>query len=500
MSKVTTDIYWTGLFILVPLVALAAGHQVLSRRFWATKRPEKTSTTRDADGKELQKIFLRVYLIVMASEWLQGPYTYSLFRDEKGLDEQTVAALYITMYISAAVSAFFTGFMADTFGRRAACLVFCGIHSLASISVKSDAMEILVAGRVLSGIGLNLLWTTFESWMVTEYNARGLDQTSFSLSTMFGIMTKYNCITAILAGVLGHCVVLASGSKTDPFIIGAALDTFAALLMLWTWNENKGTNTAPDPDNALGEGGAITTLEDPRIWVLSFASCCFEGAIFIFTFFWPGALQDAHHKEHPGDAETTPYGVVFATFMAAMALGTLLFGFLTREGMPIATEKRVSHFNATVPTILLGTTLFISALSFLVAALSRTEINAFLAFLLLESCNGVYVPSMAYYRSMVVDDSRRALVYGLMNVPLFVFVVIALHTTSSDGAAHRQIVFLLSALLLVLAAIAVGLGLHIPGFRLGFQRISGRNICDIDFDTVGKDDIAVASPETVSYS
>lgn len=145
---------------------------------------------------------------------------YSLFRDEKALDERTVAALYVTTYISAAVSAFLTGYMADRFGRRAACLVYCGIHSLASVSVKFDAVGILIAGRALGGVGLNLLWTVFESWMVTEYNARALDQSSFPLSAMFGVMTKYNCMTAIIAGVLGHCIVRVLGSKTDPFMVG----------------------------------------------------------------------------------------------------------------------------------------------------------------------------------------------------------------------------------------------------------------------------------------
>lgn len=145
---------------------------------------------------------------------------YSLFRDEKGLDERTVASLYITTYASAAVSAFLTGYLADRLGRRTACLVFCGVHSLASISVKFDAIGVLIAGRVLGGIGLNLLWTVFESWMVTEYNTRDLEESSFPLSSMFGIMTKYNCMTAILAGIIGYCIVLASGSKTDPFLAG----------------------------------------------------------------------------------------------------------------------------------------------------------------------------------------------------------------------------------------------------------------------------------------
>jgi MFS family permease len=146
---------------------------------------------------------------------------YSLFRNEKTLDEKTVATLYISTYVAAAVSAFFTGYLTDRFGRRKACLAFCAIHSLATVSVCFNNLAILILGRVLGGVALTLLWAAFESWMITEYNERGFAQSSLSLSSVFGIMTTSKCITAIFAGVLGHCVVLALGSKTHPFILGA---------------------------------------------------------------------------------------------------------------------------------------------------------------------------------------------------------------------------------------------------------------------------------------
>ncbi|OTA84892.1 hypothetical protein M434DRAFT_82940 [Hypoxylon sp. CO27-5] len=401
------------------------------------------------EAKQFCKTFLRVYLVVMASEWLQGPYVYSLFREEKGLEEREVASLYIATYVSAAFSAFLTGYMADRFGRKTACLVFCGIHSLASSSVKFDAMWILIMGRVLSGIGLNLLWTSFESWMITEYNARALDQSSFPLSSMFSIMTKYNCMTAILAGAVGYCIVLTSGSKSNPFIVGVCLDAVAALLILYTWNENNGVSGIYescggqdgldcDTTDEMPDKQAISTLRDPRIWVLSFASCCFEGVMFIFTFFWPGTLQGAHGTEHSDHDDNTPYGVIFASFMAAMVLGAMIFSFFIRNTNS-ATIERSTTIGAVLPTLLLGSALFLGASSFLIAALFEAEQQLYSAFLLLEFCNGVYVPAMAYNRGMVVDDSSRALTYGLMNIPLFIFVVVALYTTSGNRGESTQL-------------------------------------------------------------
>lgn len=285
------DIYWIGLLILVPTIAFAAGHNLLLKPFRGrrggsgrTNPHEKTrpSDRREDEARKFRRTFLQVYLLVMGSEWLQvsrgrawlclssvlfpfypppappsmvipvalatislqtdgkkGPYMYTLLRDEKGLSESTVALLYTATYASAGATAVVTGWLADRFGRRAACLAFCAIHCLASASVLSDDLRVLVLGRVAGGVAINLLWTAFESWMVAEWNARNLDDGCDDndvdddeeenggpgpglggLAAMFGLMTTANCITAISAGVFSHCVVLALGSKTDPFFFG----------------------------------------------------------------------------------------------------------------------------------------------------------------------------------------------------------------------------------------------------------------------------------------
>lgn len=151
---------------------------------------------------------------------------YTLFRNEKTLDEATVATLYISTYVAAALSALFAGSLADRCGRRRACLAFCGAHSLAAASVCFDGLAVLVVGRVLGGVALALLWTAFESWLVAEYNARGLARSSLSLGSVFGLMTTLKCVTAVVAGVLGHCVVLALGSKVHPFILSVVRGSY----------------------------------------------------------------------------------------------------------------------------------------------------------------------------------------------------------------------------------------------------------------------------------
>ncbi|KAI0592912.1 hypothetical protein F4775DRAFT_587213 [Biscogniauxia sp. FL1348] len=499
------DIYWTAVFALVPLVAIVAGHgaiaKLIFRRSHQTEQKEGRSDD-DRAARKFRRIFLQVYLLVMGSEWLQGPYMYSLFRNEKNFDEGIVALLYICTYASAAVSAFFTGFVADKFGRRAACLVFCGIHSLASLSVCLDRLELLIIGRVLGGIGITLLWTAFESWMVAEYNARGFSQSSsFSLSTMFGLMTTTNCITAVLAGVLGHCLVLALGSKADPFMLGVALDFGAVILILRTWNENRDNITTRKMDILQGQQSeevlqrpgcdrvSTSWLKDGRIWALSFISCFFEGTVFLLMFFWPGTLQEARDLEHPGANETIPYGVTFAAFMAVMALGALLFNTISRS-MDWEYRKEAGGGETPgifTPTRLLAMALLLSASSFLVVAFTRKETYLFAAFMLFEACNGVYVPSMAYHRGVIVSDAARSQIYSVMNIPLFVFVAAALHTTGSTGGENnKQLIFVSCAALLFLAALVATFWLDTEPRPSGFQEISGSDLDDLETKTDGQ--------------
>ncbi|KAI1420518.1 hypothetical protein F5Y12DRAFT_788209 [Xylaria sp. FL1777] len=476
------DIYWIGLLVLIPIVAIVAGHKTilssLRRRTSAEKLepdPHPHPHPLDDDARKFQLTFLRVYLLVIGSEWLQNPFMYSLFRTEKTLDEATVATLYSSTYVAAAVSALFAGHLADRLGRRAACLAFCAVHSLAAVSVCFDQLPVLVLGRVLGGVALTLLWTAFESWLIAEYNARGFaSDSSLSLSAMFGVMTTSKCITAIFAGA-------------------EALDLTAAILMVKTWNENWGISSIVDAD-ADGDKGdkvaeaqehlpsaqAAESLWDSRVWAMSFVTCCFDGTIFLFMFFWPETLQDAHDREHPEQKNTIPHGVIFASFMAIMVLGALSFNLAVAD---TGSNHQGSKRYTLTPTQLLVGVLLCSAVCFLAAAFVREEVGLFISFLLLEVCNGIYVPSVAYHRGTIVADEARARVYSLMNIPLFVFVIIALQTANGNGTSggRWQPVFLICAALLLLAALVTSLYLHV-GNRSpdGFVEIPDRDLGDND--------------------
>ncbi|KAK4196573.1 hypothetical protein QBC40DRAFT_6693 [Triangularia verruculosa] len=480
------NLYWITLFVLLPITVLLMSRSLLvkgTRRFLA-KTKRRTSDTpppsptdsitgeddheraKDKEARAFQIKFLKVYLCAMAADWLQGPYTYPLFRTEFELPEKTVASLYMTTFIAAAISSLFVGFLADKFGRRNACLAFCLIHSLSALSVLSRDLRVLYVGQALGGLGLAMLWTVFESWMVTEWNTRKLGDER--LGTMFGTMTRANCSAAVVGGLIGDLAVEVSKTRKGPFIVGVVIEAVAVVMLLCCWNENYG-QPKDSKEKRKSPRETLKQLGDIKIWALSFISCCWEGTNFIVLFFWPGIIQDAHRRVHGPDAEDVPYGPIFAAFMLAMILGALLFSAImkrkkTRLALPrdlIAARRKTSWLKKafTNPHNLMGIVILIGGACLLQSAYVPIEILVFGGCMVFEFCNGIYVPCVAYHRGIIVNEGNRAGLYGLMKLPHFLFVIIALATAVEDPR-HRQTVFLACFSTLVAASLASIVGLR----------------------------------------
>jgi len=164
--------------------------------------------------------------LIRANPWLS---------DEKGLVEEVVAALFMTGFLAGAVSASCTGKLADRYGRRRACLVFCVIYSLSCLTLLVDDIVTLLIGRVLGGVSTTLMYSVFESWMVTEFNKQFPDEPGSTLSGIFSIMTTLNTMVAITAGVLAEWVTHLTGTEKAPFMTAVAclMLAFAAISSQW---------------------------------------------------------------------------------------------------------------------------------------------------------------------------------------------------------------------------------------------------------------------------
>jgi len=145
-------------------------------------------------------------------------------------------------FLSGGISASFAGAFADRFGRKAACLAYCVTYSLSCVTLLTDNIVILFAGRVLGGISGTLLYSVFESWLVAEYNGLMLDDHSGSiLSGIFSKMTMLNSIVAIIAGVLAEWLGRAIGTAKAPFMASMACLSVAFIMIARNWSENYGS-------------------------------------------------------------------------------------------------------------------------------------------------------------------------------------------------------------------------------------------------------------------
>lgn len=150
--------------------------------------------------------------------------------------------------------------------------------------------------------------------------------------------------------------------------------------------------------------------------------------MYLFVFFWSPALKAARASsastrgippENGGEnAPGLPFGLIFASFMSAMMLGSM-----TTSAMNLTSNLKTSS-RLTLHTVALA------AIALVTPVLAKSsETGVFWAFALFEICVGMYFPAMSKLKSEVVEERVRGKVYGMMRVPLNLFVVLALGST-----------------------------------------------------------------------
>ncbi|PGH14358.1 hypothetical protein AJ80_05948 [Polytolypa hystricis UAMH7299] len=396
--------------------------------------------------------FFPVYALVVASDWLQGPYLYPLYKQTLNLPENFVATLFATGFISGALSATFAGKLADQYGRRRACQAFCVIYALSCLLTLSSNIFLLFLGRALGGIGTTLLFTVFETWMVSEFHQRTAGGEG-ELSSLLGTMTALNSIVAVLSGLLSQFLVQLSETRRAPFVASIGCLILALLAISRTWSENYGQSTAAKAGPTANplKDRISTIIKDKRILTLGITSTIFEGTMYLFVVFWSPAMIAARalSTDPSSPPSDPPFGIIFAAFMAAMMLGSQLF---THSLLPSSTTPSPATDNES-PTLSRATHLLKLLLPLSSACLSlslilRYELSTLWSFAIFELCVGMYYPSMGVLKSGIVSEKHRANVYALFRVPLNVFVALALGMTE-EGEAFRGNVFMTCSALLV---------------------------------------------------
>lgn len=373
---------------------------------------EKGSIGKDKSHAQFVWLYLTVYLICTAADWLQGPYVYALY-ESYGYTKDENAILFVVGFGSSAVFGVFAGLIADRLGRRTACVLYCILYILSCATKHFNVYWILMLGRLFGGAATSLLFSSFDSWLVSEHETRNYNSTL--LSTAFSSAVFYNSIVAIACGFIGefgtsriHQTQIFSpmnmyvGGYLVPFDLSLLLCGIAAFLMWKLWPENYGAVDESRTDGVIESLRIV--IQNPSVASIGFVTAFYEASMYIFIFNWTPVVT-------PVDGEKPPYGLIFAMFMVCTMAGSQLCDYM-----------RMSMSAHKVATI----TLLTASLSHATLVLDGGLYLNLAAFLVFETSVGMYFPSVGTVKAEVVPDSHRATIYNIFRIPLNIVVVAAL--------------------------------------------------------------------------
>eukprot|EP00897_Mesotaenium_endlicherianum_P011055 jgi/Mesen1/9979/ME000072S09389 len=368
--------------------------------------------------------YLVVYSLMMAGDWLQGPYVYALYQ-HYGYERGDIGRLFIAGFGSSMVFGTIVGSLADKYGRRNASITYCITYILSCFTKHSPLYGVLMLGRILGGVSTSLLFSAFESWLVAEHFKRGFEAQWLSMTFSKAIFLG-NGLIAIMAGLIANTLVTSlSLGPVAPFDAAAVLLAVGLGIIMYTWSENYGD---PSENKSLWQqfqqaGSAIAS--DEKIALLGAIQSLFEGSMYTFVFLWTPALSPSN--------QDIPHGFIFATFMLASMIGSSIASRLMAR-----VTLRVELYMQLVFVVSAFALLFpvYNAYFYEIDVPEGGGITAggqlqLFGFCIFEACVGIFWPSIMKMRSQYIPEEARSTIMNFFRIPLNIFVCVVLYNVSA---------------------------------------------------------------------
>ncbi|EDO47769.1 predicted protein [Nematostella vectensis] len=378
-----------------------------------------------------QATYFRVYFLALMAEWLQGPYLYKLYSHYGFIDTQ-IAIIYVCGFASSVIFGTSSGYLANAFGRKKACVLFTILYSVCCLTKLSRNYGILIFGRVLGGISTSLLFTAFDAWYVYEHTQSN-DFPVEWVSETFSKATLFNSLISVVAGFLANCAAeWLNFGPVAPYVMAIPFLVLAGVLIIFTWEENYGGRSSKLVGPCMDCLRHI--IQNRRIMLIGIINSLFESAMYIFVFLWTPVLD--RHQQYP------PLGIVFACFMLCVLLGGIFFNFTLTQ--------RISPLKTVVATITMASLANIGAA---VASANHPK-TSFMMFIVLELTCGVYFPAMGWLRQRILPEAHHTGIINWFRIPLntiAAIVLMALHDTHSSHGISA--IFAMCSVLLVFGGV-----------------------------------------------
>ena len=398
--------------LVVTCIAVRSAQYVFESKQSGSKDSDAPDQ-RSPEFKYFQLNYLIVYLLAIAADWLQGPYVYALYT-EYGYGKKEIGQLFIAGFGSSAIFGTFIGSIADKYGRKFNVLVFVLTYGLSCLTKHSPIFGVLMIGRLLAGVATSILFSAFESWLVSEHNRRGFEPSL--ISDTFSKAHFGNAVVAIVSGQIAGFVADRFG-KVAPFDTAAAVLLATGLIVMLTWSENFG-------DSRQSISGGLRSawtmmISDEKILLVGVIQSCFESAMYLMVFSWTPALQTASDSMGLGEI---PHGMIFSSFMICVMMGSSIFVFLMKSS---------------VPELFMRNAYIIGVGAFIITAISNNVWEVYAALLAFELICGLYFPAIGTMRAKYVPEVTRSAIMNYFRVPLNVIVCATLYRNMPNTTVFR---------------------------------------------------------------
>jgi hypothetical protein len=118
---------------------------------------------------------------------------------------------------------------------------FCLLYITSCFCTFIKWLPVNFVGRIFGGISTSILFSCFDSWLVSAAHTAGVSSTD--LSTIFGSATLVNGLVAAAVGVFSNVLVATTQTCTSPFAASALCLGIGWVLIGSMWSENYGSRT-----------------------------------------------------------------------------------------------------------------------------------------------------------------------------------------------------------------------------------------------------------------
>lgn len=423
--------------------------------------------------------YLIVHTAIMLADGLQGTHLYVLYEGYG----YSVSSLYSLGFVAGAFTSPFIGPIVDKIGRKKAAMLYCFLEMIINYLELFPNIFGLITSRMIGGITTNLLFSVFESWLVSEHRSRGFEEEK--LEIILRDSTIVSNSAAILSGYIAHCLASNLGA-VGPFQ-GAVVLTSVALILVGTmWTENFGKGKSASRELTTWKtnmvGAFNTIINDSKISRIGLIQGLSQGALQTFVFLWSPALRTFAKHARNGvlgmDTDGQPaYGLIFGAFMACGVLGGFSEPVFHRAVARITSTSRSrmedpSTLNSAADDCCEGDVkpfavdflcticYLISAALFLVPVLVPKESVhsfsiCFLAFLVYELIVGLYMPCEGVIRSIYMPNDSICSLMTMLRV--IVNVAVALGVMSTNYVPFTSAFAALSVMMVIAAILQISL-------------------------------------------